>query len=239
MKYQILSIGKEMNIIMKKSKLIIVTISIILITLLLISLFYSYRNRLHYIFIQSHFNRKLLINTIRQYKNLDIFLLLSLAILVNAVPGCPNSVIGIISGVCLGRWLGFLINVIGMVCGNVLSLIVISHFGISKSYSKKNKLINDIMHMKHPLIGLIIGYAVPMIPTVFTNYAATKFNLNWQQLLCCITIGSLPSAWLYACGGDAFLCGNNIVGIITLIAIVFLLFLVVIIHHDKKIETKI
>ena len=190
-------------------KRLIITISIILIILLLIGLGCDYRHRLHIIFIQPHFNRQVLITTLRQYGSLDIFLLLALMILMDAVPGC-------------------------MIGGNMLSMLVIRHFGIAKSSSKHSRIIKAIMHMQHPLVGLVIGYAVPMIPTVFTNYAATKLHLKWHQLLSCMALGALPSAWLYACGGDAFLRGNNVIGTIALIAVVLLIFLVIIIHRDRK-----
>ncbi|MBU3851291.1 MAG: VTT domain-containing protein [Candidatus Paralactobacillus gallistercoris] len=215
-------------------KRLIITISIILIILLLIGLGCDYRHRLHIIFIQPHFNRQVLITTLRQYGSLDIFLLLALMILMDAVPGCPSSVIGIVSGICLGRRLGCLVNLVGMIGGNMLSMLVIRHFGIAKSSSKHSRIIKAIMHMQHPLVGLVIGYAVPMIPTVFTNYAATKLHLKWHQLLSCMALGALPSAWLYACGGDAFLRGNNVIGTIALIAVVLLIFLVIIIHRDRK-----
>lgn len=207
---------------------------VILIILLIISLGFDYHHRFHLIFTQPHFNRQTLINILRQYGSLDIILLFALMTVTDAVPGFPGSLIGVVSGVFLGRRLGFLINVAGMVCGNILSMLVIQHFGLSKSSKKHGKIITMIMNMRHPVLGLTIGYAVPMIPTVFANYTATKLHLKWHQLIMCMIIGAIPSAWLYACGGDAFLRGYNGIGTTALIGVVLLVFLVLIIWHDRR-----
>lgn len=215
-------------------KRILIIIGIIAIILLWISLGFDYHHRFQLIFIQPHFNRQTLISILRHYGSLDFILLFALMTITDAIPGLPGSVIGVMSGVFLGRQLGFLINVTGMVCGNTLSMLIIKHFGLSKSSKKHHKIVSMIMNMRHPILGLTIGYAVPMIPTVFANYTATKLHLQWYQLLTCMLIGAIPSAWLYACGGDAFLRGHNGIGTTALVGVVLLVFLILIIRHDRR-----
>lgn len=217
-----------------KIKHIILTIGIFLIILLLIGLILDYHHRFCLILSQPHFNRKILIRILRHYKSYDVILIFSIVILSEAIPGLPVSVIEIISGIFLGRNLGFLINVLGMIIGNIISMLVIEHFGLSKLSKKHSKIAKKITEMKHPLIGLTIGYIVPMIPTIFANYAAAKLKLKWKNLIMCMIIGAIPSAWLYACGGDAFLLGNNKIGIIAIISVFLLTTLVIFIHYGHK-----
>ncbi|WP_259613752.1 VTT domain-containing protein [Latilactobacillus curvatus] len=56
--------------------------------------------------------------------------------------------------------------------------------------------------MQHPALGVLIGYAVPMIPTAFVNLAAGDTHLTPRaQGLACFG-GSTIVAFIYAFAGD-------------------------------------
>ena len=54
----------------------------------------------------------------------------------------------------------------------------------------------------------MLGYMIPVIPTLLINYHVAKIKLPWRRWVLYVTIGVLPSSLLYALGGDAVVAGN-------------------------------
>lgn len=54
----------------------------------------------------------------------------------------------------------------------------------------------------------MLGYMIPVIPTLLINYHVAKIKLSWRRWVLYVTIGVLPSSLLYALGGDAVVAGN-------------------------------
>ena len=54
--------------------------------------------------------------------------------------------------------------------------------------------------MRHPKIGVMLGYMIPVIPSSMVNFAADAMKLPLQQIVMSIVIGVIPSSVLYACG---------------------------------------
>lgn len=54
----------------------------------------------------------------------------------------------------------------------------------------------------------MIGYMIPVIPTILINYHVAKIKLPWRRWFFYVTIGVAPSSLLYALGGDAVVAGN-------------------------------
>lgn len=63
--------------------------------------------------------------------------------------------------------------------------------------------------MRHPKIGVMLGYMIPVIPSSMVNFAADAMKLPLQQIVMSIVIGVIPSSVLYACGGEALFHGYN------------------------------
>lgn len=93
--------------------------------------------------------------------------------------------------------------------------------------------------MRHPRLGLSIGYAVPMLPTLLVNYAAIEMKLSWRNKLICIFLGSLPVSFLYAFGGDELIFGNIKVTIIAILIVVLMIALYDFIRRDQRIKQSI
>lgn len=51
-------------------------------------------------------------------------------------------------------------------------------------------------------VDVEIGYAVPIVPTIFVNFAASKLHQPLRDVIIAMAIGSVPTALLYAMGGD-------------------------------------
>lgn len=64
------------------------------------------------------------------------------------------------------------------------------------------------MQHKHPLVGLTLGYMIPIVPSVLVNYACGQLKVSRLQFLLMVAIGMLPTSVLYAFGGDAIMHGD-------------------------------
>lgn len=181
------------------------------------------------------FDRHMLINLLRHQGKHNIILFMAVIAIGSAIPGVPIAAIAILSGVCFGRWPGFLINVGGIVVGNLLAIYILGAFPHKIKPSRFRPLADRLKNMHHPRLGLSIGYAVPMLPTLLVNYAALEMHLSLRNKITCILIGSLPVSFLYAFGGDELLFGNTKAVIISAILILLLFSLYEIIKRDQRI----
>lgn len=156
--------------------------------------------------------------------------------IVSAIPGLPNSVVAVTAGIYFGPWLGSLFNIIGLVLGILLSVLAIrlTRDLENKKSPKANRFLNELLEMKHKKIGLMIGYAVPFIPTVLTNIAAVKMQTKLHVILLCALIGNLPTAIIYSFCGDSLLSGNYKKSLAIISIILILTLLLVFVHYDRK-----
>lgn len=215
-------------------KIIFITLGIIGIVFLMAVIWYQYSDIISTFFAYA-FDRQTLINLLRHQGRHNALLFIAVIAIGSAIPGLPIAAIAILSGVCFGRWLGFGVNVVGTVVGNMLALRVLSAFPHKISPTKFRPQITDkLKSMQHPRIGLSIGYAVPMLPTLLVNYAAMEMDMSARNELTCILIGSLPVSFLYAFGGDELLFGNTKNVIITAALVLLLFGLYEIIRRDQR-----
>ena len=99
------------------------------------------------------------------------------------------------------------------------------------------------MHQKHPLIGLTIGFMIPVIPSILVNYAGAQLNVNRRQYMAMVLVGMAPTSFLYAFGGDAIFKGNirRLIGVAIAILILigcYLLVRKIWQNHEEKAVTK-
>ena len=179
---------------------------------------------------------------IRSHGFTDIFLLVALIGILNAIPGMSNSVVCIFAGLCYGPIVGFLINWVGNILGNSTVMSIIRKINLSKRV-KKNKILHYLLQQKHPLIALTIGFMIPVIPSVLVNYAGARLNVSWKRYLAMVTVGMAPTSFLYAFGGDAIFKGNirRLIGVAIAILILigcYLLVRKIWQNHEEKAATK-
>lgn len=228
---------------MKKhlNKPLLITLAIILALIVLGLIYKNYQPDIKLLFDLTPHNEDLLMYKIRHHGIIDMALLMILIGIFNAIPGMSNSVVCIFAGLCYGPLVGFIINWLGNILGNCVVMSLIRKIDLSKR-TKQSKLLNYLLHYKHPLIGLTIGYMIPVIPSILVNYAGARMNISRPRFLTMVAIGMAPTSFIYAFGGDAIFKGDSkrIIGaVIAIIAILLIYFIVrKIIDHSKNKDIK-
>ncbi|WP_076461458.1 TVP38/TMEM64 family protein [Limosilactobacillus caccae] len=182
-------------------------------------------------------NRAKLLHMIRSHGFVDMFLLVALIAVFNAIPGMSNSVVCIFTGLCYGPLVGFILNWAGNILGNCAVMSIIRRIDLSKRM-KKSKLLDYLMHQKHPLIGLTIGFMIPVIPSVLVNYSGARLNVDRKHFLAMVAVGMAPTSFLYAFGGDAIFKGNikRIIAVVIAIIVILALYFLIkkVWQHEKE-----
>lgn len=209
----------------KLNKAVLITGAAILGLLVLYFIYRNYRPEINLLFNLTGHNEDKLLHMIRGHGWLDAILLVALVAILNAIPGLSNSVVCIFAGLCYGPVIGFIINWCGNIIGNCAVMSIIRKIDFSKRM-KESKILNYLLHQKHPLIGLTIGFMIPIIPSVLVNYAGAHLNLDRKHYLAMVGVGMAPTSFLYAFGGDAIFKGNlkRIIGAVIAIVIIIALY---------------
>ena len=151
-----------------------------------------------------------------------------------AVPGIPTSVVGVIAGLSFGPLTGAIINILGNALGNITAIFLMHRLKFLDKKTETNHWVQAIRQMKHPKIGVMLGYMIPVIPSSMVNFAADAMKLPLQQIILSIVIGVIPSSVLYACGGEALFHGYNKTAVTLVASVTVLVGLVVFIYKDRK-----
>ena len=143
---------------------------------------------------------------------LNITILLFLTALTAVIPFMSNAIFAIFNGLIYGLAIGFLMNLSANVLGNFLFVRVMEMIDLKDNDSKLKKhfagLKNVINAVENQELGIMLGYMIPVIPTLLINYHVAKIKLSWRRWVLYVTIGVLPSSLLYALGDDAVVAGN-------------------------------
>lgn len=230
---------------MKKKSLnqkLLIALGIFLAVIIVIFIYQNYRPEINLLLHPVPHEKEILLHMIRAHGVANSLLLLVLIAILNSIPGLSNSLICILSGLCYGPLFGFIINWLGNVLGNCVVMSLIRQIKLSKKI-KQHKLIKSLMHQKHPLIGLTIGFMIPVIPSILVNYAGAQLNVNRRQYMAMVLVGMAPTSFLYAFGGDAIFRGNlrRIISVVICILILIGIYLVVkkvAEGHKKRLDTE-
>lgn len=205
----------------------------ILIIIFLIVLVMNYRPVIHEL-RGLKFNQQTFIHVFRGQGLMAILPLTLLVAAVTVVPGAPNSVMAVISGICLGAPLGFIANVVGLSIGNMIGSFLVDRLEDLRKQSKPSRILDDLLKMQHPKIGVLLGYCVPFVPNALVHIAASDLKINRSQLNELIILGSIPTAFFYAFGGDAVLHLNITRLIVAVVIVAASAGLILIIRRDRK-----
>lgn len=217
-----------------KRKTVLIIIGIIIALVVIAVLYHDYKPELQLVMHLNHHNQQVLLKMLRAKGPRDMGLLLLLVAVFAAIPGLSNSVICILAGLCYGPLIGFFINWLGNILGNFVVLRLIKQISFSTKF-KHRKLLEKLMHQKYPVLGLIIGYMVPVIPMVMVNYTSAQMKyLTVKFRLGAIALGVAPASFLYAFGGDAILKGDMRRIIIALVGIAVLIMLYLAIRKRRS-----
>lgn len=185
-------------------KRMIIAGSIVLGIAMLVFLWLHYRSLLAFLHAPT-FNRTAFIAEFRGKGWVAMVPLALLLMTISVIPGAPNSVIAVLNGVCLGAPMGFVTNVIGLTLGNSLGSLLVTRLEDLSKRQQSSRVLTDLLKMRHPRFGVALAYSVPFIPNTLVHIAAAKLHIDRPHLEELICIGSLPTAFFYAFGGDAVL----------------------------------
>ena len=107
-----------------------------------------------------------------------------------------------------GPYIGFGMNLLGNVLGNFIFIKLLNVVDITDSENKLKKRFSGIQALENKNYGIILGYMIPVVPTILINYHVAEEKLPWRKWLLYVTIGVAPSSLIYALGGDAVIAGN-------------------------------
>ncbi|WP_249927632.1 TVP38/TMEM64 family protein [Streptococcus vicugnae] len=123
-----------------------------------------------------------------------------------------NAIFAVFNGLIYGPVIGFLMNLTANVLGNFVFVKILEMIDLKENDTKLKKhfasLKNVIDAVENQELGIMIGYMIPVIPTILINYHVAKIKLPWRRWFFYVTVGVAPSSLLYALGGDAVVAGN-------------------------------
>lgn len=219
-----------------KRKLIILAATLALMLVALIA--YRYHGTWQLLSTRS-FSQAEIVSQVRRHMALDVLLVVPLLILFSFIPGAPVSTVGIVAGICFGKGLGAVLNIVGITLGNIISQHVYGLIEARHTTDEPAKIVQSIENMQHPLWGVIIGYTIPFIPTSLVSLAAVKTNVSTRQLTVATLIGSMPTAIIYAFGGDELINAHFKSLLWLVVIIVLLVGLLWIIRKDRRRVNKV
>lgn len=188
----------------KKFRILLFILGGILGLLVLYHLYLSYLPELKLLLHFNHHNEEVLIKMVRSHGLEDLIFLFILNALCVAIPGLSNGIFCVLNGVLYGPAIGFIVNWLSDILGQVFLL-----FSLQKLYNPKkfehSKIYKLMLSQNYPQAGLTIGYMVPFIPSATIAYANALINAGFRKRLLPIAIGSIPMAYIYAYGGDSIL----------------------------------
>lgn len=186
-------------------RILLFILGIILGLLLLYKLYLSYQPELKLLTNFDHHNEELLIKMVRSHGIEDLAFLFILNAICVAIPGLSNGIFCVLNGILYGPAMGFIVNWISDILGQVILMELLRKLYDIKnmSHSKIYKLLTS---QKYPMVALTIGYLIPFIPSATVSYVNVMINKNnTKRRLIPIIIGVAPFAYIYAYGGDSIL----------------------------------
>jgi len=161
-----------------------------------------------------------LTNQINQIGDRAAPALLSLSALQIIVPFIPGPVVGIITGLKYGIFIGPVIFLAGIALGSLLVMVFMRKLihlfhrkQTSKKPSEKIRMIDRVNHMEHPEILACLFVLIPFISS-FGPYLFASTKISIPKYIVAVLIGSVPSTVLYMVVGSHIYSGNYTTAII-------------------------
>lgn len=222
----------------KAIRIFLFIIGIILGLLTLYQLYLNFRPEIRLLMHFDSHNEQLLIQMVRNHGIEDLAFLFVLNVICVAVPGLSNGIFSVLNGILYGPKIGFLINWIGDILGQLILITLLQKL-YSPEKLEHSKIYKILMSLSFPQVGLSIAYILPFIPSATVAYANDLINKTFTKRLIPIAVGTIPFAYLYAYGGDSLLHFDSSRIIKTVIGIVAIaLVAIIILFILKKIEKR-
>lgn len=217
----------------KYTKHLLLFVGLLSVGILMYRLYLEYYPDIQ-LYLDPKTSRELLLKSVRSHGVRTGVILVVLTSLMCAIPGLPTSIVGVLVGVCYGPLVGSLMNLLGNAGGNLLSIFLLGKLPILTKSTQENRWVKTISQMKHPKLGVTLGYMIPIIPAIVVNYTVDQLKLSLKQSGWIVLLGVAPSSILYAFGGDALFKGNHKTALLLVASVVLLVLLVGIIVKDRR-----
>ncbi|KRL04569.1 hypothetical protein FD46_GL001701 [Liquorilactobacillus oeni DSM 19972] len=179
-------------------------------------------------------SKQALLHSVREHNLQAAVLLVILTALMSAFPGLPTSVICVFIGLCYGSFVGSVLNIIGNTAGNLLALTLLNKLEFLDEKTRENHWVKAISRMRHPRLGLMVAYMIPIIPSFLVNFTANKLRIKISHLCLVMFLGVMPSSILYALSGNSLFNGFNKRAVILWACVISFIVLIYFIHKDTR-----
>lgn len=143
-----------------------------------------------------------------------------LMLVAAVIPGAPTGAIALLNGTILGHVYGFAASFAGLTLGNLLQVALLRR---AHKHHTTRGIAGTVVHWltarRHPEWPLLLGYAIPLIPTAFVNLAAARVSLTpWARTWPCL-FGSVVAALIYTFAAQLLVLHANWRILVLLIAL--------------------
>ena len=197
--------------------------------------------------IQDAGDESSMVSYIDSYGAKGIPILMGMQALQAIVVFIPSAAIRILTGLCYGAYWGTLINLGGLILGNIIVFVAvrqmkglfvplfhkIEHSSASRSSGKKRKhkkfiSKEQLEKIKRPELVAFFFFLIPGIPNGIVPYVFAETKISLKKYIAVVALGSIPSTFLYTYLGDSVSNGNYTSAIIIACVVVVILLTVII-----------
>jgi uncharacterized membrane protein YdjX (TVP38/TMEM64 family) len=180
-----------------------------------------------------------MVNFIYSYGFQGVPVLLGMLILQVIVPFIPSAAIQVLTGLCYGVWRGIIINLTGIVIGNILVFLAVRQSkNLLASFFKKEHAhqhflsISTISRLSNPERVAFFCFLIPGFPNGIAPYIFAQTKVSFQKYIIAVIAGSIPSTFITTFLGDRISKGSHTASII--IAVLILIIVVMALVFKKQ-----
>ena len=115
--------------------------------------------------------------------------------------------------------MGFAVDAVGLTVGNLIQSHMFHRIESKHQNELQSRIYAYLIKMHRPELGMVVGYALPMIPTAFINMAASTLRMDPKKHIASCAVGSSIAGFLYAFGGDLVVTTTAWKSLLTLLTV--------------------
>jgi uncharacterized membrane protein YdjX (TVP38/TMEM64 family) len=210
--------------------LIVILTSLLLIGIMTLSLIPVLRE-----VITNTTDETVMVQFIESYGFQGVPVLLGLLMLQVIVPFIPSVAIQVLSGLCYGIWKGILINLTGIMFGNLLVFLILrqSQNLLAPFFNRERKhqgflSAKRLANINNPERIVFFCFLIPGFPNGIAPYVFAGTKVSLKKYLIAALLGSIPSTFFSTFIGERLSHGNHLVALIMTIIIILIVITVLI-----------
>lgn len=211
---------------------------ILIVTLLLIFLFYNYlQEGIVFDLINSDIEDT--VNFLKSFGNYALFVFFIIAVIDSVIAPLPSFVLFSAGGLVFGGFVGGLVALMGNFTGSILDFWLARRYGrefFKDVINEKQRIRFDKYSEKYGGLALFILRLNPFTSTDVLSYMAGFTNMPWKHFMLATFFGLAPLSFAQAYLGYGFIGSSNLFfGIFLLVTVIYVaLFLYGIYYFGKR-----